>query len=203
MIESFFSILELYITEYGYLIAFLFAAIENSLFIGLIFPGAIAVLIFGFYAAQGLIDPVQLILYLILGSVIGNNIGYYLGHRYGRRLIKKVGKYFHFEEEKFKYAEKFYKKNGPKTVMWGRMVAMLGPFIPFSAGISKMHYVKFLAYDFVGAVVWVTIMVSLGYFFGANWENVVGYVGNFGSIFLVLFGVVVYKFIKEQKNEDL
>ena len=203
MIETLFEIIELYLTEYGYAIAFLFAVIENSLFVGLVFPGAIAILIFGFYAAQGIIDPTQLIIYLILGSVIGNNIGYYLGFRYGRGLVKKVGKYFSFEEDKFKYAENFYKKNGPRTLLWGRMVAMAGAFIPFSAGISKMSYAKFFVYDFVGAVVWVVTMVSLGYFFGANWESVLGYVGNIGAILLVLFGIIIYKFIKEQKNEDM
>lgn len=202
MIETFLEILETYIKEFGYVIAFLFALLENSLFIGIIFPGAVAILVFGFYAAQGIIDPIQLMIYLVLGSVLGNNLGYLLGHKYGRSLVKKVGKYFSFEEEKFKYAEKFYKKNGPKTVIWGRLVAMVGTFIPFSAGISKMRYSRFFVFDFIGAIIWVTALTSLGYFFGSNWGKIVGYVGNFGIVFLVIFGLVLYKFIQEQRYDS-
>jgi len=197
MITLILNFLEVYISKYGYIIAFIFSFLENSIFLGLIFPGVTAIVLLGVYAHQGILNPFVLILCLIFGSVLGNNVGYFLGYKYGRALIKKIGKRFSFEEESFKYAEEFYEKNGPKAVIWGRMVAMVGLFIPFSAGISKMKYLKFLIFDIIGATLWSSTLVLLGYFFGASWERIASYIGEVGVVLLIITVYTVYKYIKK------
>ena len=201
MVEKVLDILGEYAGSYGYFIAFFFSLVENSIFIGIFVPGGIVALLLGFFAAQGRLDPFVLIAYLFLGTLIGNNLGYYLGCRFGRRLIKRIGKRFSFEEEHFKYAEDYYHKHGSKTLIWGRFIAMIGPFIPFTAGISKMKYRQFVIYDFVGAFLWSIWLTSLGYFFGANWKKIAGYLGDFGIILLLLFTILIYLYIRGQKNE--
>src|SRR3972149_2849658 len=120
MIEKLLDFLSRYVESYGYHIALIFSFLENSLFLGLFLPGGIVAILLGFYSAQGKIEPLLLILYLFLGTLGGNNLGYFLGYRFGRRIIKKVGRVFSFEEEHFLIAEKYYKKHGSHTLIWGR-----------------------------------------------------------------------------------
>ena len=200
MVDSIINFLGHYVESYGYYIAVSFAFLENSLFLGLFLPGGIVAILLGFYSAQGKIEPLLLILYLFLGTLGGNNLGYFLGHRYGRKIIKKVGKVFSFEEDHFILAENYYKKHGPHTLIWGRFIAMIGPFIPFTAGVSKMRYLKFFIFDFAGAILWSFWLVAIGYFFGSNWERIAGYLGDIGVLMLVLFVIFIYRYIRRHSE---
>lgn len=202
MVDSIINFLGIYAESYGYLTAFAFAFLENSVFVGLFLPGGIVVLLLGFYAAQGKLDPLTLVSILFVGTFLGNNLGYFLGYRFGRKVMIKISKVFPSEKDYFLLSENYYKKHGSKTVIWGRMIAMVGPFIPFTAGISKMNYTKFIVYDIAGAVLWSVWLTSLGYFFGANWRNIASFLGDLGVILLIFFAIIIYRYIRSQKNED-
>lgn len=202
MTDKIINFLGHYAESYGYYIALAFAFFENSIFIGLFLPGGIVVIFLGFFAAQGKLDPLPLLGYLLAGTLAGNNVGYFLGHKFGRKIVKKVGRVFSFEEEYFQKAEKFYKKHGTKTVLWGRFIAMVGPFVPFTAGISNMEYTRFLVYDFVGAIGWSVWLTSLGYFFGANWHRINNILGDIGIVAFIIFAFLIYRYIRSQKNEN-
>lgn len=202
MIDSALNFLGTYVEGYGYLFAFLFAFFENSIFLGIVIPGETVIIFLAFYAAQGKIDPLTLTMFVILGSFMGDNIGYYLGHHYGRGFLKRFGRFISVDEDKFKIAEKYYKKHGVKTILWGRLIVVVRSFIPFSAGVSKVNYLKFVVLDFAGVIMTAVILISLGYFFGANWENIAGILGDFGVLFFLVFAIIIYRYIKGIKYED-
>ena len=97
----------------------------------------------------------------ILGDTLNYSIGAYLGP-----------KVFHFEKSRFfnpehlRKTHAFYEKYGGKTIIIARFVPIVRTFAPFVAGIGAMSYARFLAYNVIGGLLWVTICLSAGYFFG-------------------------------------
>ena len=63
-------------------------------------------------------------------------------------------------------AQAFFDRHGSSAIFLGRFVPIIRTFIPFTAGISKMHYRKFIIFNVLGAVAWVSLAVLAGYFFG-------------------------------------
>jgi membrane-associated protein len=62
--------------------------------------------------------------------------------------------------------EQFYNEYGSRTVIIARFVPVVRTFAPFVAGIGKMPYPRFLVFSSIGSVLWVTICVGAGVFFG-------------------------------------
>src|SRR5439155_12777904 len=65
-------------------------------------------------------------------------------------------------------AHEFYEKYGSKTVILARFVPIVRTFAPFVAGIGRMHYGRFLLFSVIGAVLWVSICLSGGYYLGSR-----------------------------------
>ena len=91
-------------------------------------------------------------------------MNYLIGNKLGDKLLAKDGRFI-----KKAYIDKtneFYEKYGGKTIILARFVPIVRTFAPFVAGISKMHYNKFLSFNAIGGTLWVLIISSAGYFFG-------------------------------------
>ena len=61
---------------------------------------------------------------------------------------------------------KFFEKHGPKTIILARFVPIVRTFAPFVAGAGAMNYRKFIVYNIIGAVAWVTLMLGSGWVLG-------------------------------------
>jgi len=61
----------------------------------------------------------------------------------------------------------FYKKYGAKTLILARFVPIVRTIAPFMAGVAKMNYSRFWAFNIIGGISWVTIFLLIGYFLGA------------------------------------
>ena len=105
-------------------------------------------------------------LFLLLAgaAVIGNTTNYSVGHFFGDKLSARFPRII-----KPKYLEKthaFYEKYGGETIIITRFVPIVRTFAPFVAGVGHMKYLKFTAYNVAGGVLWVTLLLFGGYWFG-------------------------------------
>jgi undecaprenyl-diphosphatase len=174
------------------LVAIVFALplLESSAFVGFVFPGEIAVLLGGVLAAQHRASLPAVLAAGICGAILGDTIGYWVGHRYGQRLLSgRLGRFIkpEFREK----AEQYLARHGSKAVLLGRFTAALRVMVPGLAGMARMPYRTFAAYNIAGGVIWASGMVLLGYLLSANWPAVVRWASRIGPALLVLIVLTI------------
>lgn len=102
---------------------------------------------------------------LIVAAVLGDAANYWLGYKLGPAVFRSERSWL-FNKKHLLRTQQFYAKYGGKTIILARFIPIIRTFAPFVAGIGKMQYRKFFAYNVTGGVAWVLICVFSGYFFG-------------------------------------
>lgn len=154
--------------EYGtWLYAILFAVIfaETGLVVTPFLPGDSLLFIAGTVAAGTALNVHLLVGLLIVAAILGDSVNYAIGNFIGPRVFDKPDSRW-FKQEYLRRTQAFYDKYGAITIVIGRFVPIIRTFAPFLAGVAGMSYRRFLAYNVVGAIVWVASLVYAGYVFG-------------------------------------
>ncbi len=194
--------LDLWANEYGvllYAILFLIVFTETGLIVMPLLPGDSLLFAAGALAARPTNDlNVWIIIpLLIVAALLGDNVNYFVGQYLGTQ-IKSRERILFFKREYIAETEKFYEKHGGRTVIIARFIPIVRTIAPFVAGAGSMIYGTYIKFCIVGAIVWVTSISLLGYFFGnfpvvqKNFELVV-----FGIVGLSLLPIV-YQFFKKR-----
>ncbi len=184
------------ISDYGvwtYGILFLIIFAETGLVVFPFLPGDSLLFTAGMFAhpESGAFNLYLLMGLLMVASFAGDNVNFWVGRAIGRKLFKNEGSRF-FKKEYLEKTRKFYERHGRKTIIVGRFVPIVRTFAPFVAGMDAMEYKRFVGASAIGAVVWVSVCVLSGYFFGripwvvANFELVI-----LGIIGLSVLGILV------------
>lgn len=168
-----------------YLILFLIIFAETGLVVMPFLPGDSVLFAMGALIAKpetNLKLLVMLVL-LIAAAILGDFVNYEIGKHFGQRVFRKDSKIF-----KPSYLEKtqsFYDKYGLKTIIYARFVPIVRTFAPFVAGVVKMPYSKFGLYNIAGGILWVTLFLLGGFFFGQ-----ISFVkNNFSIVVLAIIGI--------------
>lgn len=153
------------ISVYG-VAAIIFA--ESGLLIGFFLPGDSLLFTAGFLVHQDILqfNIHMLVLILFVAAALGDSVGYTFGRRVGRRLFSRKESLL-FNKDHLLQAEAFYEKHGGKTIIIARFMPIIRTFAPIVAGVSKMHYRRFLLFNLIGAALWAVGLTYLGYFAGA------------------------------------
>jgi membrane protein DedA with SNARE-associated domain len=168
----------------GYLIIAGAVLMERSIFVGLVVPGDLILALGGVYAAQHELSLPWVIVIGSMAAITGESLGYWLGRKVGVRLIRHVPFLGKFLSERLLDAETYFRRHGGKTVVIGRYATAAGAFIPFSAGVGRMRYPRFLLFDVPSVIIWATGISIFGYFFGRNLAFVDKVLSRFGYIVL-------------------
>jgi membrane-associated protein len=169
----------------GYLIITAAVLMERSIFIGLIVPGDVILALGGVYASKDEMSLAGVIAIGIVAAIVGESIGYWLGRRYGMRLVRRLPLVRRLEGM-LDRSRDYFRKHGGKTVAIGRYATAAGAFIPFTAGIARMPYGRFLLFDVPAIVVWAVGISVFGYVFGRNLAFVDKVISRFGYVVLGL-----------------
>jgi len=148
---------------------------ESGLLIGFFLPGDTLLFPAGFFAAQGKLPLMGVLLAAFIGSVIGNETGYIIGKKTGPRVFRKKDGIV-FRQEYINKSEQFYEKHGGKTIILARFLPIIRTFAPLVAGVGNMDRKKFFLYNLIGGALWVTTTVLLGYWLGSKIPNIDHYI---------------------------
>ena len=183
----------------------LLAFLETGAFIGLIAPGEFTVIFGGVVAGQGVINVGVLIAIVWIAAVSGDSLSFWLGRRLGRGFLERHGPRVKITEERLQTVERFFERHGGATILIGRFVGLARALAPFVAGASKMSYRRFLPFDVVGAGIWGSFFVVLGYVFWRSFDRVVEVArrGAFalGTLITVVVGAIaLYRYWRVPEN---
>jgi membrane-associated protein len=156
------------ISQYGlwtYAILFMVIFIETGFVVMPFLPGDSLLFAAGTFAALKALKLGWLILGLSAAAIIGDTVNYWIGHRLGPKVFCKENSRF-FKKEYLDRTHAFYQKHGGKTIIIARFVPIVRSFAPFIAGVGRMSYGRFLAFNVVGGIGWVVLLTGVGYFFG-------------------------------------
>jgi membrane-associated protein len=155
------------VTNYGtltYVLLFLVIFCETGLVVMPFLPGDSLLFAAGALAGIGAMDVHLLALIIFIAAVLGDTLNYSIGHFLGPKVFS--GNYRFLKKEYLDKAHQFYEKHGGKTIIIARFIPIIRTFAPFVAGIGKMSYMKFIAYNIIGGLIWSTAFIYAGYFFG-------------------------------------
>lgn len=154
--------------QYGawiYLVLFAIIFCETGLVVTPFLPGDSLLFIAGALGAAGGIDVHMLAVLLVIAATLGNTVNYSIGYFLGPKVFHWDGSRF-FNRRALERAHLFYEKHGGKTIIITRFVPILRTFAPFVAGVARMTYLRFTAYNIAGALAWVLSLLYAGYWFG-------------------------------------
>jgi len=160
--------LDLVIRSYGfwtYGILFFIIFLETGFVVTPFLPGDSLLFAAGTFAALGSLEVTWVIILLSIAAIAGDTANYWIGHAAGPKVFTKEESRL-FNKKHLLRTHQFYEKYGGKTIIIARFVPIVRTFAPFVAGIGSMSYGRFIAYNVVGGVGWVVILVFGGYFFG-------------------------------------
>lgn len=193
------------VSTYGaltYVILFLIVFAETGLVITPFLPGDSLLFAAGAIASLGSLDIGLVILLLLVAAILGDTVNYWIGHYFGRKIVDNPKIKF-INQEHIDKTEQFYKKYGGKTIILARFVPIIRTFAPFVAGVGTMDYKKFIAYNVIGGVLWVSLFTLLGYFFG----NIPIVQENFHYAVFAIIGLsvlpMVYEYIQHKRHPDI
>ncbi len=167
------------------LFAIVFA--ESGLFFGFFLPGDSLLLTAGVFAAKGDLNLAVIVAGVFMAAVAGDQVGYAFGRRVGPALFRKPDSRF-FKQEYVEKARLYFAQHGSKTIVLARFVPFVRTFTPIVAGVGRMHYPTFAAYNVLGGLLWGVGVTMLGYVLGEAF-NVDRY------LLPIIIGIVLVSFI--------
>lgn len=176
------------IANYGtwtYFILFAIIFMETGLVVTPFLPGDSLLFAAGAFAATGALDVVFLFVLLAVAAIIGDTVNYWVGNRLGPRVFEEDVRFF--KRAYLVRTQQFYEKHGAKTIFLARFIPIVRTFAPFVAGVGTMPYRTFVVYNVAGALVWTSVFIFAGYFFG----NIPVVRENFGLVVIAIILISV------------
>ena len=183
-------------------LVFLLPALEASAFAGFVFPGEVAVILGGVAASRGTVPLWAVIAAAAAGAIIGDSAGYLIGRRWGERLLAgTIGRLPVIRRHLSRHldsARAYVRRRRGSAVFFGRFTAALRVLVPGLAGMSRVDYPVFLAYNVAGGALWGSGMAVLGYLAGASYQHVEKIAGRagLGLLALIVIGLVASRLLR-------
>jgi len=176
----------------GYWAVLLFVVLEDF---GIPVPGETVLIAASVYAGAGRLNVVAVGLIGFAAAVTGDNIGFAIGHYGGRALVLRWGRYVRLTEARLDKAEAFFNHHGAWIITVARFIEGLRQANGIIAGTTGMRWLRFLAFNALGAALWVGTWVSLGYLAGSHIGTIYHYIGEYSTYLLIALAVLLASYI--------
>ena len=175
----------------AYLVLFLIIMLETGIILFPFLPGDGLLFSAGVIAATTNLEILALWPLLLFAAITGNLLNYFIGNVLGTGLRQSRNRFIQKSLKPLERTEMYYLKHGNRALVIGRFFPVIRTFIPFFAGVVKMPFKLFFNYTVLGALLWITLFLFLGYFLGGlAWVK-----NNYGLIFLCLIIITLLPFL--------
>ena len=189
-------------SQWAILLLFVLLTLESF---GLPVPGETALIACAVLASQGSLSIVVVIAVGVLAAIVGDNLGYWAAREGGRPLLERHRLTRQYADRYLERGERFFAKHGGKAVFLGRFVAVLRVTTAWIAGLSRMQWWRFLAWNAAGGFVWATMVALISYYLGDAAASALSRYGLFaagGVVVLSVLGFVVARQIEKRVLDD-
>ena len=157
--------------------------------VGIPLPGEIALVTAAALASHGRISIYVVIALAAASASVGGILGYWIGIKGGLPLVARYGGYVGIRQSHVDKAHSFFERNGSKTILFGRFIAVLRTWASIVAGAASMSFPKFVTYNTIGSIVWAIVFGWLGYYFGRDLPLLETYISR-ASLGVLIIGAV-------------
>ncbi|WP_242367629.1 DedA family protein [Lactobacillus intestinalis] len=183
-----------FIDHFGYLAVALLIAIEN------VFPPIPSEVILsfsGFMTSKTSMTTFGLIIASTIGAVVGALILYWIGtllnadrleKLFNHTMFKRLG----FKKDDVKKSIAWFDKHGVKAIFFGRCIPVVRSLISIPAGIAKVNMRTFLTLTTLGSLIWNSILIFLGSYMGAQWEQIVLIFEEYSLVVITFFIIGIF-----------
>jgi membrane protein DedA with SNARE-associated domain len=168
-----------FIDDYGLWFLFGVVCLESA---GLWLPGETALIAAGVLAAKGHLSIAGVIAVAATAAIVGDNIGYWLGREGARRLIDRYARLRRYADRVLPPAERFFERHGGKAVFFARFFGGLRVTGAWMAGITRMDWWRFLAWNAAGGITWALGVGLLAYYAGKAAADALARYGVYAAI---------------------
>ena len=200
-LASFLTFIEQH-SQWALLLMFVLLMLESF---GLPVPGETALIACSVLASQGSLSIAWVIVVGVLAAIIGDNLGYWAARKGGRPLLERHRLTRPYAEKYLPRGERFFAKHGGKAVFLGRFVAVLRVTAAWVAGISHMHWWRFLVWNAAGGIVWATSVALVSYYLGDAAASAFGRYGLYaagGVLLLTALGFLIVRQLEKRVLEE-
>jgi membrane-associated protein len=185
----------------AYLIVFGLVFAEDALFVGFVIPGETAAVLGGVLASRGSVDVWVMMGVVVIAAIAGDSVGYEIGRHFGTRILALRPLRTH--QHRVHRAQDFVRERGAPAVFLGRFVAFFRATVPGLAGMSRMPYRRFLAWNAAGGLVWGVGVVMIGWLAGNSFARVEQAAGTVAAIVVgvIMLGLLVWWVVRGHQRE--
>jgi membrane-associated protein len=190
------------IKNYGtftYLILFFIIFAETGFVFTPFLPGDSLLFAAGVFASLGSFNILILLGILMAAAILGDTLNYWIGHFFGEKIVRNPK--IPIKKDHIEKTNRFFEKHGGKTIVLARFVPIIRTFAPFVAGAGQMSYGKFIFYNIIGGILWVSIFTLAGFFFG----NIPLVKKNFSLVVIVIILIsllpMIIEVVKNKKTK--
>jgi membrane protein DedA with SNARE-associated domain len=177
--------------------------LEDAVFVGFVVPGETVALLGGVAASLGHVPFAAVLVVVVVAAIIGDSVGFEVGRHLGGRVVRLRA--FDRHRGRIGQAQDFLGRRGGSAVFLGRWTAFLRAVMPALAGMSKMHYPTFLAWNAAGGIAWGSVVVTAGYLAGRSYARVETWLGRGAAVAVAVIAVaalVVWQVRRHRAEAD-
>jgi membrane protein DedA with SNARE-associated domain len=188
VLPGFLNTLAPLLDHYGYFAVGGLVLVEDF---GVPAPGETILIAAAVYAGAGQLNIFAVAAIGFAAAVLGDNIGFAIGHFGGRPLALRFGRYVFLTPGRLETAESWFARHGGKIVTIARFVEGLRQANGIIAGISRLPWRRFLAFNALGAALWVGVWVTLGYLAGNHITPIYNTARRYELYVIIAVGVLI------------
>jgi len=171
-------------------------------------PGNTTITYTGFLSYTGVLSWFWAMAAAIIGSIIGITVTYWIGYRIGNPLIERYGKWLFLKPQHLEKTKQYYDRYGNRVLLFSYFIPGLRQFVGYFVGIIRIPFATFALYAYTGAILWVLVFFSIGFFFGDQWpliqvlvERFLAYIITALCVLIVLY--VVWKWRRYKAKQQI
>jgi membrane protein DedA with SNARE-associated domain len=202
VLESFAKFVQGIVSDLGYPGLFVLIMLESTL---VPIPSELIMPFAGYLAFKGEFSLPVILVINSSAALVGSGLCYWLGTIGGKPLLMRYGKYIFVRAKDIERTERFFARHGKATILIGRFLPVVRHIISVPAGIARMPLIPFFTQTFIGATIWGTVLMLVGYELGAQWETVAKQLKHIdllvGALILVTAIALGLRFVLRRRRE--